>query len=173
MAASSMAVGAPIGRSGAVGVRRRPFAGVSPASATCRILPGQRPRFVLMRPAASAPYHAVSTVPAATTGTSDGTHLQSAIISRARLVPPSRRGRPTNQHLPPSAEWFLRLRYRDTVSTDAQALLREVMSLPDEDRADIAAELLASLEDTAVEDPAVARAVDSGDRAADNRFLAG
>jgi hypothetical protein len=31
------------------------------------------------------------------------------------------------------------------------------MSPPDEDRADITAELLASLEDTAVEDPAVAR----------------
>jgi hypothetical protein len=31
------------------------------------------------------------------------------------------------------------------------------MSLPDEERADIAAELLASLDDAAVEDPAVAR----------------
>jgi hypothetical protein len=39
------------------------------------------------------------------------------------------------------------------VSTDAQTLLREAMLLPDEERADIAAELLASLEDTAVENP--------------------
>ncbi len=31
------------------------------------------------------------------------------------------------------------------------------MSLPDEERADIAAELLASLDDAAVEDPAIAR----------------
>lgn len=39
---------------------------------------------------------------------------------------------------------------------DAQALLREALSLSDEDRAEIATELLASLEDADVDDPVVA-----------------
>jgi hypothetical protein len=43
------------------------------------------------------------------------------------------------------------------MSTDARALLREVLSLPDDERADIAAELLASLEDTSTDDPIAVR----------------
>ncbi len=45
------------------------------------------------------------------------------------------------------------------MSVDAQALLRVALSLPNEERADIAAELLASLGDTAFEDPVVVRDV--------------
>ena len=40
------------------------------------------------------------------------------------------------------------------MSPRAQELLREAMALPIKERADLAAELLASLDDTAVEDPA-------------------
>jgi len=47
--------------------------------------------------------------------------------------------------------------YRVAMSADAQALLREVLSLPDEERADIAAELLASLEDNSTDDPVAVR----------------
>jgi hypothetical protein len=78
--------------------------------------------------------------------------------SRARRIPASWRRRRRNSTGRRLAERrSCAVRYRDSVSTDAQALLREAMSLPDEERADIAAELLASLDDAAVEDPAVAR----------------
>ncbi|HXH92615.1 MAG TPA: addiction module protein [Thermoanaerobaculia bacterium] len=40
----------------------------------------------------------------------------------------------------------------------AQAVLREAMSLPADERADVAAELLASLDDDAPEDPAAVQA---------------
>jgi len=40
----------------------------------------------------------------------------------------------------------------------AQALLREVLTLPPDERADLAAELLASLDDSAVEDPVAIQA---------------
>jgi len=40
----------------------------------------------------------------------------------------------------------------------AQALLREVLTLPPEERADVAAELLASLDDSTTEDPAAVQA---------------
>lgn len=40
----------------------------------------------------------------------------------------------------------------------AQKLLREALALPAEDRADVAAELLASLDDTHLEDPAAVQA---------------
>lgn len=40
------------------------------------------------------------------------------------------------------------------MSPRAQELLREVLALPLEERADVAAQLLASLDDAAVEDPA-------------------
>lgn len=47
--------------------------------------------------------------------------------------------------------------YCGRVSADSQAVLREALSLTEGERADLAAELLASLEDTAPEDPAVVR----------------
>jgi hypothetical protein len=40
------------------------------------------------------------------------------------------------------------------MSGDAQALLREVLALPDEERADIAAELIASLDSDVADGPA-------------------
>lgn len=39
------------------------------------------------------------------------------------------------------------------MTSRAQALLREALTLPDDERADVAAELLASLDDTPAEDP--------------------
>ena len=44
------------------------------------------------------------------------------------------------------------------MSDRAQALLREALTLPPDERADVAAELLASLDDAATEDPAAAQA---------------
>ena len=44
------------------------------------------------------------------------------------------------------------------MSDRAQALLREALTLPPEERADVAAELLASLDDSTVEDPAAVQA---------------
>jgi hypothetical protein len=46
----------------------------------------------------------------------------------------------------------------DVVSTDARALLQEALTLPDEERAGIAAELIASLDDPDQDDPALVRA---------------
>ncbi|MGH7944227.1 MAG: addiction module protein [Opitutaceae bacterium] len=44
------------------------------------------------------------------------------------------------------------------MSKRAQALLREALTLPPEERADVAAQLLASLDDSATEDPAAVQA---------------
>lgn len=44
------------------------------------------------------------------------------------------------------------------MSDRAQALLREALTLSHDERADVAAELLASLDDTATEDPAAIQA---------------
>jgi len=43
------------------------------------------------------------------------------------------------------------------VTNEAEALLREALALPDEDRADVAAELLASLHSPTADDPATVR----------------
>ena len=43
------------------------------------------------------------------------------------------------------------------MTNEAEALLREALALPDEDRADVAAELLASLDSPVADDPAVVR----------------
>ncbi len=43
------------------------------------------------------------------------------------------------------------------MTTQAEALLREALALPDEERADVAAELLASLDAPAVDDPETVR----------------
>ena len=48
--------------------------------------------------------------------------------------------------------------YNHHMSDRAQALLREVLTLPPDERADLAAELLASLDDSAVEDPVAVQA---------------
>ena len=45
------------------------------------------------------------------------------------------------------------------MTNDAAAVLREALALPDTDRADVAAELLASLDAPDAEDPAAVRAV--------------
>jgi len=44
-----------------------------------------------------------------------------------------------------------------TVTNQAKALLQEALALPEEDRADVAAELLASLDAPAPDDPATVR----------------
>ena len=44
------------------------------------------------------------------------------------------------------------------MSDRAQALLREALTLPVDERAEVAAELLASLDDSTVEDPAAVQA---------------
>jgi putative addiction module component (TIGR02574 family) len=57
--------------------------------------------------------------------------------------------------------WFAGLGvgvYNHHMSDRAQALLREVLTLPPDERADLAAELLASLDDSAVEDPVAVQA---------------
>lgn len=43
------------------------------------------------------------------------------------------------------------------MTAQAEALLREALALPDEDRADVAAELLASLDAPAADDPETVR----------------
>jgi hypothetical protein len=43
------------------------------------------------------------------------------------------------------------------MATEAEALLREALALPDEARADIAAELLASLDSPSADDPGTSR----------------
>lgn len=43
------------------------------------------------------------------------------------------------------------------MTAEAEALLRDALSLPDGDRADVAAELLASLDPPAADDPATVR----------------
>lgn len=48
--------------------------------------------------------------------------------------------------------------YNDRMSDRAQTLLREALTLSLEERADVAAELLASLDDPATEDPAAVQA---------------
>ena len=45
------------------------------------------------------------------------------------------------------------------MTNQAAALLQEVLALPEEDRADVAAELLASLDAPAPDDPAAARSL--------------
>jgi hypothetical protein len=45
------------------------------------------------------------------------------------------------------------------MTNQAEALLREALALPEGDRADVAAELLASLDTPAAEDPAVVRSL--------------
>jgi hypothetical protein len=45
------------------------------------------------------------------------------------------------------------------VTTEVEALLREALALPDRDRADVAAELLASLDPPTPDDPATVRAL--------------
>ena len=50
------------------------------------------------------------------------------------------------------------LAYNDIVSDRAQTLLREALTLSIDERADVAAELLASLDDAAIEDPAAVQA---------------
>jgi len=45
------------------------------------------------------------------------------------------------------------------VTTEVEALLREALALPDGDRADVAAELLASLDSAAADDPATVQAL--------------
>src|SRR5437588_3326582 len=47
--------------------------------------------------------------------------------------------------------------YTGVMTNEAEALLREALALPDEDRADVAAELLASLDSPVADDPAVVR----------------
>ncbi|MCA1602948.1 MAG: addiction module protein [Acidobacteria bacterium] len=49
-------------------------------------------------------------------------------------------------------------RYNGSMSDRAQALLREALSLSQEERADVAAELLVSLDEPVGEDPAVVQA---------------
>jgi len=50
------------------------------------------------------------------------------------------------------------LAYNDLMSDRAQTLLREVLTLPLDERADVAAEILASLDDAASEEPAAVQA---------------
>ena len=45
------------------------------------------------------------------------------------------------------------------MTTEVEALLREALALPDRDRADVAAELLASLDAPAPDDPATVQAL--------------
>ncbi len=45
------------------------------------------------------------------------------------------------------------------MTTEAEALLRDALALPDRDRADVAAELLASLDSPAADDPATVQAL--------------
>lgn len=45
------------------------------------------------------------------------------------------------------------------MTNQAQALLQEVLALPEEERADVAAELLASLDAPAADDPATVRSL--------------
>lgn len=45
------------------------------------------------------------------------------------------------------------------MTTEVEALLREALALPDSDRADVAAELLASLDAPTADDPATVRAL--------------
>lgn len=45
------------------------------------------------------------------------------------------------------------------MTTEVEALLRDALALPDKDRADVVAELLASLDAPAADDPATVRAL--------------
>ena len=57
----------------------------------------------------------------------------------------------------PTPGFGLEDRYSRFMTGDAQALLRKALALPDRERADLAAELIASLDEADVDDPATAR----------------
>jgi hypothetical protein len=56
-----------------------------------------------------------------------------------------------------AAGGFARRRYIDVVTAAAEALLREALALPEDDRADLAARLLASLDGLPEDDPETVR----------------